>query len=158
MLTFHYHLNDVFCRIPFLSHAKDNGPGHKGVFLINRRDNNRVEIQLPCRVEFPAVWSGSQSGLTANLHRNGMLVACRVKRGIELPALGATASVHIELPPSQHFPPKFMRCDTTLLRVEQIGESEFHFALQILNVDFAAISASAIQLMELDSESCDYIM
>lgn len=115
-------------------------------------------MQLPCRVEFPAVWSGSQSGLTANLHRSGMLVACRVKQGRELPALGATASVHIQLPPSQHFPPKFMRCDTMLLRVEQIGESEFHFALQILNVDFADLSAGSIQLMELDSDTCDYVM
>jgi hypothetical protein len=117
-----------------------------------------MEMQLPCRVEFPAVWSGAQSGFTANMHRRGLMVACHLKQGSELPVPGAAASVHIELPPSQDFPPKSMRCDTTLLRVEEIGGGEFQFAMQILNVCFDDLTAASIQLMELDTDSCDYVM
>ena len=125
---------------------------------MNRRDDDRVQMQLPCRVEFPAFWPGAQPGFTANMHRSGLMVACRLKQGRELPALGAAASVHIELPPSQHFPPKSMRCDATLLRVEQMGENEFQFAMQILNVCFDDLTAASIQLMDLGTDSCDYIM
>ena len=125
---------------------------------MNRRGDERIDMQLPCFLQFPNVWPGSLDGLTANLHRNGVLVACKVKPGRELPALGDTASVHIALPPAQNFPPKFMHCDTTLLRIDALGESEFQFALQIRNVDFADLSTEMLRLMELDSESCGYVM
>ncbi len=115
-------------------------------------------MQLPCRLLFPNLWPGSLEGYTANLHRNGVLVACKLHPGRALPPVGAAANVHIELPPTPNFPPKFMTCDTTLLRIDSLGGSEFQFALQIQNVAFADLSSATLELMQLDSESCGYLM
>lgn len=51
-----------------------------------------------------------------------------------------------------------MRCDTTLLRIDELGNSHFQFAMQIQRVDFDDLSAEAIELMEMDSKSCRYLM
>ena len=125
---------------------------------MTNRSDDRIEMNLPCRVLFPSTWSASLGGVTANLHRNGVSVACQVNPGRNLPALGETASVHIELPANSFFPPKFMRCDTTLLRIDELGNSHFQFAMQIRSVDFDDLSAEAIELMEMDSKSCRYLM
>ena len=130
----------------------------KAAEIMNRRDDDRVDVELPCRLIFPNIWPGSLEGYTANLHRNGVLVACELHPSREMPAVGEVASVHIELPPSTDFPPKFMACDTTLLRVDSLGQSKFQFALQIRKVDFADLSPASIHLMQLDSDSCDYLM
>ncbi len=120
---------------------------------MNRRGDERIEMQLPCRLSFPEIWLGSLDGLTGNLHRNGLLVACRLKPESELPSIGDTATVHIELPANQNFPPKCMRCDTTLIRIEEFGDQGFQFAMRIVKVDFQDVS-----LLELESEISSYIM
>ncbi len=96
--------------------------------------------------------------MTGNLHRKGVSVACRLKPGRELPVVGDSGTVRIELPPNENFPPKYMCCDTTLMRIDALGDRDFQFAMQIINVDFEDICASTTALMELDAESCNYIM
>ena len=125
---------------------------------MQNRTDERIEMQLPCRLEFPNVWTTSVEGFTANLNRKGVSVACRVQPGKILPEIGEVASLHIELPPSSNFPPKFMNCETTLLRIDALSDSQFQFALKIRNVDFAEMSSAAIDMMELDSDTCRYVM
>ena len=120
---------------------------------MNRRGDDRIEMQLPCRVLFPGVWFGSLDGLTGNLHRNGVIVACHVNLESELPSLGATATVHIELPANRDFSPRYMRCDTTLLRIEELGDRDFQFAMKILNIDIQDVF-----LADLNSETSSYVM
>lgn len=72
--------------------------------------------------------------------------------------LGETAKVDIPLPHNEYFPPKFMRCETRLIRIEELGGQEFQFAMLITNVDFDEVCSAAQKLMEMDSESCGYLM
>ncbi len=120
---------------------------------MDRRGDERIEMQLPCRLSFPDIWPGSLVGFTGNLHRNGVLVACRLKPESELPSVGDAATVHIELPTSQNFPPKCVRCDTTLIRIEELGNRGFQFAMRIVKVDFQDVSP-----LEFESGISSYIM
>ncbi len=140
-------------RTSFVSDAKESDKILRQLSEMNRRGDERIEMQLPCRLMFPSVWSSSLDGFTGNLHRNGVLVACRLKPGRDLPSVGDTATVHIELPPNRNFPPKFIRCDTTLVRIEELGDCGVQFAMKILTMDFQDDPATG-----LDAETCGYIM
>lgn len=147
------HLKVGLNRSSCVGDAKEIGKILRQLSDMNRRGDDRIEMQLPCRLMFPSVWSSSLDGFTGNLHRNGVLVACRLKPGRDLPSVGDTATVHIELPPNQNFPPKYIRCDTTLVRIEKLEDCGVQFAMKILNMDFQDDPA-----VWLDSETCGYIM
>lgn len=152
------HLFTALIRNTGMHDDGDNRTKENEIRTMYERSDERFEMQLPCRLEFPKVWSASVEGFTANLNRKGISVSCRVKPGKALPAIGDQGKVHIELPLSSDFPPKFMNCETTLVRIDAVSESEFQFALQIKNVDFADISSTTIEMMDLDSDTCRYVM
>ena len=75
-----------------------------------------------------------------------------------MPSTGDAGCIHIELPADHGFPPKYMRCSTTLLRVDRKGDRLFQLAMQIRHVEFAEFSTASRELMDLDPESCRYLM
>jgi hypothetical protein len=126
---------------------------------MNRRADDRIEMKLPCQLFFPEVWQASVEGITANLHRNGVLIACDLSTTRrELPPLGQRAHVRIVLPANHYFPQKCIECDTTLIRVMQGESGQWHFALRIHNVNFGVWTAEHTHLSDLDGESCRYIV
>ncbi len=155
---FETHLFVAVDRTTCMKDDGENQAENEDFGTMYERTDERIEMQLPCRLEFPNVWTASVDGFTANLHRKGVSVACRVVPGKTLPEIGEQASVYIELPPNSDFPPKFMNCETTLLRIDALSDSEFQFALKIQNVDFAELSSAVIDMMELDTDSCRYVM
>jgi len=122
------------------------------------RSNDRLEIQLPCRLSFPTVWAGSIYGITANLHRQGVLIACNLQPDRTVPEVGSEASVQIELPPNDRFGPKCMKCETVLTRIEKTGPTEFQFAMRIRDVNFEVLHAETAESLQMNAESCGYIM
>jgi hypothetical protein len=114
---------------------------------MNRRSNERIEMRLPCQLTFPAEWRVVVPGVTANMHRDGVLVSCdpRNLRG-EMPKVGSKGKVQVELPPNPLFSRKCIICDTTLVRVNNIGESETQFAMRIAAVAFKDFAPDALNL------------
>lgn len=126
---------------------------------MNRRADNRIEMKLPCQIIFPEVWQASVAGFTANLHRNGVLVACdlsAIRR--ELPAPGEKASVRIVLPANHAFNQKCLDCESVLIRVRQVGSGLWQFALRIENVNFGEWVAETPHLADRDDDSCRYVV
>ncbi len=115
-------------------------------------------MQLPCRLSFPAIWAGSVHGFTANMHRQGVLIACSLQADRRVPEVGSLASVQIELPPNDRFSQKCMKCETILTRVSQTGATEFQFAMRIREVNFDVLSAETPELLGMDADSCRYVI
>ena len=66
-----------------------------------------------------------------------MLVSCdpRNLQG-EMPKVGSKGKIQVELPPNPAFSRKCIVCDTTLVRIESVDESETQFAMRIATVAF----------------------
>ncbi|MCU1261212.1 MAG: hypothetical protein JWO80_4097 [Bryobacterales bacterium] len=126
---------------------------------MNRRADDRIEMKLPCHLRFPAIWPAAVAGVTANFHRNGILVACNLSSALgEPPAVGERASIRVVLPANHHFTQKCIDCEATLLRTRQISSGQWQFALRIQSVDFGDWTPERQHLVDLDSESCRYIV
>jgi hypothetical protein len=121
---------------------------------MNRRSNERIEMKLPCQLTFPANWESPVPGVTANMHRDGVLISCdpRNLQG-EMPKVGSKGKVQVELPPNPQFSRKCIVCDTTLVRVESIGESETQFAMRIATVAFRDLAPDTLSLYSLASQT-----
>jgi hypothetical protein len=65
---------------------------------MDRRADPRVDVRLPCHVEFPSSKSSLFVGLTANMSRSGILVAWNAGLIGRLPKPGDLLGVDIELP------------------------------------------------------------
>jgi hypothetical protein len=121
---------------------------------MNRRTNERIEMKLPCQLTFPAEWEAAVPGMTANMHRDGVLVSCdpRDLHG-EMPKVGSKGKVQVELPPNPAFSRKCIVCDTTLVRVNLVGEAETQFAMRIASVAFRDLTADAMNLVSMQAQA-----
>src|SRR5271154_1018014 len=121
---------------------------------MNRRSNERIEMKLPCQLTFPADWQSAVPGVTANMHRDGVLISCdpRNLHG-EMPKVGSRGKIQVELPANPAFSRKCIVCDTTLVRVEKLGEDETQFAMRIGSVAFRDLSPDTMNLFSMPSES-----
>jgi hypothetical protein len=121
---------------------------------MNRRSNERIEMKLPCLLTFPGEWGASVEGVTANMHRDGLLISCD-PRGVldELPKVGSKGKVQVELPPNPAFSRKCIVCDTTLVRVNTLGETEMQFAMRIATVAFRDLTPGAMNLSSLQGDT-----
>lgn len=116
-------------------------------------------MKLPCHLLFPELWQASVAGFTANLHRNGVLVACDLSAiSGDLPQIGQRASVRIVLPANHSFSQKCMDCESVLVRVSQVGSGKWQFALRFQNVDFDEWAEEEPNLADLDGPSCRYVV
>lgn len=121
---------------------------------MNRRSNERIEMKLRCQLTFPAEWEVPVSGFTANMHRDGVLISCdpRDLQG-ELPQVGSKGKVQVELPANPQFSRKCIICDTTLVRVDEVGESETQFAMRIATVAFRDLGPDAMALFPIPQQT-----
>jgi hypothetical protein len=71
----------------------------------------------------------------------------------EMPKVGSKGKVQVELPPNPLFSRKCIVCDTTLVRVEKLGESEMQFAMRIATVSFRDLSPDSMNLATMASQS-----
>jgi c-di-GMP-binding flagellar brake protein YcgR len=86
---------------------------------INRRQNQRIEIKLRCRVSAPAQWF-PDAMYTENISRGGILIAWLGESApLQPPYLGQSVTVEIELPASHGFGPRCIHCEGTVTRVSE---------------------------------------
>lgn len=115
---------------------------------MNRRSNERIAMKLPCMLTFPDEWNAAVPGITANMHRDGVLISCDATFVREdMPKPGAKGKVQVELPPNPAFSRKCVVCETTLVRVKDGGPGETQFAMKIGSVVFRDLSTEASNLM-----------
>jgi hypothetical protein len=120
---------------------------------MNRRSNERIEMKLPCKLIFPKEWGTSVPGMTANMHRDGLLVSCNPRDlSGELPAVGSRGKVQVELPPNPLFTRKCIVCDTTLVRINNIGDVETQFAMRIGSVAFRDLTSDAVNFIAVQNQ------
>jgi hypothetical protein len=120
---------------------------------MNRRINERIEMKLPCQLTFPAEWQFAVPGITANMHRDGVLISCDPGdlKG-EMPKVGSKGTIQVELPPNPAFSRKCIVCDTTLVRVEVMSKTETQFAMRIGSVSFRDLTPEAPNLLAMSSQ------
>jgi hypothetical protein len=120
---------------------------------MNRRSNERIEMKLPCQLTFPAEWQSTIHGITANMHRDGVLISCKARDVLgELPKVGSRGKIQVELPPNPAFSRKCIVCDTTLVRVEVMSDAETQFAMRIGSVAFRDLTPESANLLVMSSQ------
>jgi hypothetical protein len=72
--------------------------------------------------------------------------------------LGERARVRIVLPANHCFSQKCIDCETVLIRVRQVESGQWQFALRIHHVNFGDWAAENPHLVDLDGESCRYVV
>ncbi len=126
---------------------------------MNRRADERIAMKLSCGLSFPGFWQNAVPGVTANLHRSGILVACDLSAGVwELPPIGEPAMVRVALPANPSFKPKCIEFTGRLLRIRNAGLSEVQFAVRIERVRFSERSSMPPPAIDIQSASSPYIV
>jgi hypothetical protein len=87
------------------------------------------------------------------MHRDGVLICCDPRNLKDaMPAVGSQARIQVELPPNPQFSRKCIVCDTTLVRVSVLGETETQFAMRIGSVAFRDLAPGAMDLAGIQSQ------
>jgi hypothetical protein len=104
---------------------------------MDRRADPRVEVRLPCHVEFPKSKSRVFVGVTENMSRSGILVSWSADGLVtHLPKPGELLSVDIELPANHSFGRRCMHCQAVVARVSAGEKGEPIVALQVNQMQF----------------------
>ena len=103
---------------------------------VNRRENHRIEIKLPCYVTHPAVWMRGAMYIE-NISRNGLLLAWRSETGaVPTPAMGQMVTVEVELPANHGFGPKCIHCQGAVARISMDDRDCPRVAVRLNYMDF----------------------
>jgi hypothetical protein len=104
---------------------------------MDRREDCRVDVRLPCYVAFPEGDHRRFVGLTENMSRNGMLVSWKPQVDDPgLPSPGDLLTAEIELPASQAFGRRCMYCQVTAVRVSAPRAGTASVAFRINHMQF----------------------
>ncbi len=116
-------------------------------------------MKLPCVLSFTTDWGQAFTGVTADMHRNGLLVSCSPSNlPGNLPDVGSKCSVQVELPVNHTFTRKCVLCETTILRIDQSSINETKIAMRIESVLFRDFDADAIALGGLHNYTSSLIV
>jgi len=104
---------------------------------MDRRTDPRVDVKLPCHVEFAGSKLSLFVGVTANMSRSGILLTWNVNGALgRLPQVGDLLSVDIELPANHSFGRRCMHCQTVVARVSPNEQGDTMVALQVNQMQF----------------------
>ena len=108
---------------------------------MDRRADPRVDVRLPCHIEFPRSKSRLFVGLTENMSRSGILVTWNADGLITyLPKPGEVLSVDIELPANHSFGRRCMHCQAVVARISAGESGDPLVALQVSQMQFRSYS------------------
>jgi hypothetical protein len=111
---------------------------------VNRRENHRVEIQLPCYVMSPAGRSRGAMRIE-NISRSGLLLAWRNDTGpVALPTVGQIVTVEVELPANHGFGPKCIHCQGAVARLALEDRDSPRVAVRLNYMDFRDLPNRAV--------------
>jgi hypothetical protein len=102
---------------------------------MERRNKERIPMQLICRVAQGKVLSTAAESMTENVSRNGILMSWL--DGIPLPEIGSELSVEVALPPSEEFGQRYLRCQTKVVRFVKKDDGTNAVGLEISRISFS---------------------
>ncbi len=103
---------------------------------LDRRQQQRHEVERPCRVKSDALTSRGIEGVTLNISRAGVLI--RFPDSAEsclLPKLGADARIVIDLPRNANYAPRSLECTGRVVRDTASGDDAPVLAFQIQRME-----------------------
>jgi c-di-GMP-binding flagellar brake protein YcgR len=106
---------------------------------MDRRNKERVDLRLSCRIDGTGSPSEKSGQTTENISRNGLLL--RWTRNTPVPELGADLRVEVELPSQGAFGPRLIRCESTVVRIIPGDEGHSRIALRVHTMRFVEDSA-----------------
>lgn len=116
---------------------------------INRRENPRMDIILPCHVSSPPLWMRSAM-FTENISRNGLLIGWRGDGALlPVPAIGQIITIEVELPVYHEFGQKCIHCQGAVVRVTQTYPEFPSVAMRVTYMDFREFHDSLHNLESL---------
>jgi hypothetical protein len=111
---------------------------------VNRRENHRVEIQMPCYVTSPAGRSRGSMHIE-NISRTGLLLVWRNDTGpAALPMVGQIVTVEVELPANHGFGPKCIHCQGAVARLALEDRDCPRVAVRLNYMDFRDLPGHAM--------------
>lgn len=111
---------------------------------VNRRENHRVEIQLPCYVTSPGARSRRAMHIV-NISRTGLLMAWRSDAdSVLLPVVGQIVTVEVELPTHHGFGPKCIHCQGAVARLALEDQDCPRVAVRLNYMEFRDFPGRAV--------------
>lgn len=102
---------------------------------MERRNKTRHDLQLVCHIGSGKVLSRPvAAAVTSNVSRDGMLMSWQ--SAVPLPEVGSHLTVDVELPGQGGLDVRFMRCRTTVVRIDVPKSGEPSVALHIEQIRF----------------------
>jgi hypothetical protein len=114
---------------------------------MNRRNNQRENVQLNCRLTGPGKNSRKIQGKTLNISRHGLLTVLVEPTTPTLDFLqpGRMWTVEVQLPSDHPFEPKCMHCQATVMRVSPGSTGDFKVAFKINYMKFQNYGAATLK-------------
>ena len=105
---------------------------------MNRRNNQRENVQLNCRLTGPGKNSRKIRGMTLNISRHGLLTVLvdPTTPTLDLLQPGKPWTVEVQLPSDHPFEPKCMHCQATVTRVTPAAGGNVRVAFKINYMKF----------------------
>lgn len=120
---------------------------------MDRRVDARLDVKLPCHVEFPYTKSRLFVGLTENMSRSGILVLwSNSDPAVRLPQPGQLLTAEIELPTNHAFGRKCLHCQVTVVRVSPSVQGTARVAFEIGQMQFRNYANGRFTRGELEKE------
>jgi len=113
---------------------------------MEKRHGRRFQLSLVCRVTLAWRESRELTGSTANISRSGVKIVFQdVKDRSELPGVGESVRILIDLPHSTNIAPRCMECLGAAVRVETVEDVRFAVAFEIRRIRVCDRSGQAFQ-------------
>lgn len=105
--------------------------------LANRREYERADVRLKCRVGAGRIWPEALEFYTENISRTGISVLSNGSGApAELPRVGELVTVEVDLPANHGFARKCIHCQATVIRITEAGEAAVRISLNINYMKF----------------------
>ncbi len=101
---------------------------------MDRRQKDRVDVQLTCFVSADRIEATPLRVLTENVSRTGILM--RWTGGVALPELAKTMTLDVSLPENSDFGPRVMRCRGRVVRITPVKGDEHAVAFEVDTMRF----------------------
>jgi hypothetical protein len=111
-----------------------------------RRRGHRFPLHLACRVTLPFRKSRELPGTTTDISRSGVKVVFENVGGSdELPAVGESASILIDLPHTPSISPRCLECRGVMVRTEVLEPQRLAAAFEIRRIGVCDRSGQSSQ-------------
>lgn len=106
---------------------------------MDRRQKDRVDVQLTCFVSADRIEATPLRVLTENVSRTGILM--RWTAGAPLPKLAKTMTLDVALPENSEFGPRVMRCRGRVVRITPVDGEDPAVAFEVDTMRFVKVRA-----------------